>query len=142
MVQHADVDEVESAPEFQGQCQVIARGGSAAGWMVVGEQHRGGVLTERSFDDFARWHCGSGQGAAEQFLEGEQAVAVVEPSRGEDFMLVSGELEAKPVGGDGEAAKQRPGASGAGFQCSDGTLYQSVAAACPSAWFRNCRSCG
>ncbi len=54
--------------------------------MVVADDHRGGVVRQRAPGDLARMHFGAVDGAAEQLLEGERAVASVEEQRGEDLL--------------------------------------------------------
>jgi len=49
-----------------------------AGGVVVRQDYRRGVVRERLAQDLARVHAGTVDGAAEQLLEGDQPVAVIQ----------------------------------------------------------------
>ena len=75
------------------QARVIVAIGLArlghAGRMVVREDHRGGVVRQATPHDFARMHAGAVDRAAEQFLEGDHAMAVVEEQAGEHLVRIA-----------------------------------------------------
>ena len=55
--------------------------------MIVRTENRSAVVSQRRFDDFARMHARSVDGAAEEFLARDQAVALVEVQETKDFVL-------------------------------------------------------
>ena len=59
--------------------------------MVVGEDHRSGIVCERSLDDFSRIDTGLSQCAAEHFLGGDEFVLRVEKQDNECLVLVRAE---------------------------------------------------
>ena len=82
----ADDDVVEDAHVEERECLLQAArdelvrlaGLEDAGRVVVGEYHRCRIVRERLAQDLTRVHAGAVDGAAEQLLEGDQAVAVIE----------------------------------------------------------------
>jgi hypothetical protein len=75
-----------SAAQAGGDGLVAAAGFGIAAGMVVADDHRRCVVGQRAPRDFARIDLRAIHRAAEQFLEGQRAVAGVEEQRGEDLL--------------------------------------------------------
>ena len=87
VVEDADLDEGECSDELLGELPV--RGGDCrdAGGVVMGEGDGRRVVVDGPPDDLAGVHPASVDAAACEFLEGQNAVPVVEEESGEDFDL-------------------------------------------------------
>ena len=97
MVEQAYVDERQRLAQRAGKCGIgAARLGGAAG-VVVRDDDGACVGVERQLDEFARVDGRLVDGAAKEFVGGEQAVAVVEQQGVKDFVLQPGEPQAQPI---------------------------------------------
>ena len=78
VIDHPDVDQRQRIAQAPGDELIgLTRLGDAR-WVVVSENERRRASLERAFHDFARVHARAVDRAAEQLLEAEQTVAVVE----------------------------------------------------------------
>ena len=78
MVEQAHVDQRQGLLQPRGDGAVGGAGFGIAAGMVVADYQRGGIVRKRAAHDFARVHFGAIDGAVEQLLERECAVARVE----------------------------------------------------------------
>src|SRR5699024_208092 len=76
-------DQRQGVDQPLGNRPIRGAGFGHAGRAVVGEDDRGGVVLQRRFDHFARIDAGAVDGAAEQLLEGDDAVAIDDEQEGE-----------------------------------------------------------
>ena len=110
MVEHPDVDEGEGVAQPGGDELVrVARLGHPRR-MVVGQDERCGVVRERLAQHLTRVHRCAVDGAAEQFLEGDQAVAVVEVEAAEDLVGTVSQLRRQEAAGVGRGVQRLAGA--------------------------------
>ena len=65
--------------------------------MVVREDDRGGVVSQRGLDDLAWINTGLGQRTAEHRIGGEQAMLAVEEQHDKRFMRQVGERETQVI---------------------------------------------
>lgn len=86
MVEHADVHQGQGILESPGEGPVGVTRLAHAGRVVVGEDHRRRVSCQRPLDHFAGMDAGPVNGAPEQFLAGDDPVAVVQEQAGEDLV--------------------------------------------------------
>src|SRR6056297_2014546 len=86
VIQHADIDECERVPESPGDHFVGLAGLGDAGGVIMRQDQRGGILRQGALDDLARVDAGAVDGAAEQFLEKNHAVAVVQVQAAEHLV--------------------------------------------------------
>ncbi len=97
MVEQAHVDQRQGVAQRASDRGVgAARFGGAAG-VVVRDDDGARVGAESELDELARVHGRLVDGAAKEFVGGEQTVAVVEQQGVEDLVLESGEPQAQPV---------------------------------------------
>src|SRR5690606_30978910 len=85
VVEQADVDQGQGLLQARGHGAVGGAGLGAAAGVVVADDHRRGVARQGAAHHFARMHLGAVDGAAEQLLEGERAMAGIQEQRGEDL---------------------------------------------------------
>ena len=112
MIEKANIDEFEGRFEALRDALVGLAGLGDARGMVVGQDHGGGVDGQRLLDDLARVDARAIDGAAEQLVETQHAMPVVEKQAAEDLVpeVAHVRLEERLcVGGaaDGLAAGQR-----------------------------------
>src|SRR5438105_9614611 len=97
MIQHTYVDQRQRALKLRRDVAIgLARFGHAR-WMVVREDHGSGVVGQTTPHDFARIHAGAIDRAAEQFLEGDYAMALVEKQAGEHLVRMRADARAQVV---------------------------------------------
>jgi|ERR1700733_1842442 len=95
MIEDADIDQCKRFREPpSNQLICVARLGYRA-WVVVAEDHRRGIQLKRSLYHFPRMNTGSIDGAIEEIFRCNQSMAIVEEETGEDFSLLSREVELK-----------------------------------------------
>lgn len=126
MIEYAYVDQLQRAGNGAGDGDVRARGTAVAGRVVVREEHGGGIVAQRGLDEFAHGDRRVVHGAAEEFFEGDQASAIVEPGGGEHFMLVFAQAQAKPVGQICMVVEPLAGTSGATLDGTQRLLYAAI----------------
>src|SRR5690606_22462431 len=83
VVEQADVDQGQGLLQARGRGAVGGAGLGATAGVVVAHDHRRGIAGQGTAHDFARVHLGAVDGAAEQFLEGERAMAGIQEQHGE-----------------------------------------------------------
>ena len=99
MVQKAHVDQRQRRAQALGKGQVGSAGVQAAAGVVVGENHRGGVVVQRAAGERPELNGMFGHAAAPHFFAGEQAVLRVEKQRGADFDPFATDAQAQKLGG-------------------------------------------
>ena len=110
VVEHPDVDEGEGVAQAHGDEFVrVARLGDARG-VVVREDDRRGVMGQRLTEHFARMDRCAVDGAAEEFLEDDQSVAVVEVEAAEDLVWPVAQLRGEEAAGVGGGVQRLAGA--------------------------------
>lgn len=87
VIEHPDVDQVQGVFQATRDGQIALAGFADATGMVVVKNGSGGVISHDLLDDFARMDAGPVDSAAEQFLDREDAVSLVEPDHPEDLVL-------------------------------------------------------
>jgi hypothetical protein len=78
--------------------------------MVVRENQRGGVVLQGLPDDLPRMHAGAVDGAAEDFFEVDQTMAVVEVQAAEHFVWAVAQLRGEELARRRRRIERRPGA--------------------------------
>ena len=78
MIEQANVDQRQCFADPLGDEFIGLAGLGNPGRVIVRHDDRGGISLQRQLDDLPRMHARAVDGAAEQFLEGDQAVPVVE----------------------------------------------------------------
>ena len=78
MIEHADVDQLQGFAQPSRDHFVGLTGLGDAGWMIMRQYDRGGIAGQRLLHYLARMHAGAVDGAAEQLIEGDQAMPIVQ----------------------------------------------------------------
>src|SRR5438445_11768849 len=99
MIEHAHIDERQRAFEFGSDVAIGLTGFGHTGRMVMREDHGRGVVRETTSHDFARMYAGAVDGATEQFLERNHAMALVEEQAGEYLVRMRADARAQEIGG-------------------------------------------
>ena len=93
VIEHAHIDDRQDLGERAGQLDVLtARQGAARG-VVVRQDDRRGVQSQRLLDDLARVDRGPVDRAMEQLPPGEHLVPTVQKQAGERFVFQPGQFE-------------------------------------------------
>ena len=114
MVEDAHVNQRQGVAEPGGNQFICLRRLRDSAGVVVGEYHCGGVAGQGFLDDLARVDAGAVHGAAEEWRELDDAVAVVEEEDREDFVLKWCELVAQVVAGVAGARERAAAADALG----------------------------
>ena len=110
VVEHPDVDEGEGVAQAHGDELVrVARLGDTRG-VVVREDDRRSVVGQRLAEHFTRMDRRAVDGAAEEFLEDDQSVAVVEVEAAEHLVRPVAQLRGKEAAGVGGGVQRLAGA--------------------------------
>src|ERR1700733_272659 len=93
MIEYAYVDERERL--FEPACDELVRSARLreSGRMIVVEHKGRGIVREGSFYDLARMHRSAVDRAAEEILNGNQAMAAVQMQRAKNFVLAGTEMD-------------------------------------------------
>src|SRR5580658_7322445 len=111
VIQQLDVHQGERLLDALGNELIrLARFRDARG-MVVSHDDRGRIALQRQLDDLARMHARTVDRAAEQLLEVDEAVALVEIQAAKYFVLEVAELRGEKIAG-----RPRAGQGGSGAQ--------------------------
>ena len=98
MIEHSDFDGAQSSDELLGDVPIGRAGLWLPARVVVGEDAGRRVDAQRCLDHLARIHRSAGDGAAEQTLGAEDAVALVQPEDVKLFVVEAADACAQKVG--------------------------------------------
>ena len=99
MVEYSYVDECQCFFKLLSDDSVRTAWLAVSAGMVVAEDHSGCVVVDAPAHDFARVDLGIGNAASKEFLEGDDAVAVVEEQAAKNFVGIAGECYPKESSG-------------------------------------------
>jgi hypothetical protein len=97
MIDDPNIDQPERRFELVGNQSVRLTGLRHAGGVVMAQDAGRRVVKESGFDDFAGVDARAVDCAPEQILEGDDAVLVIQPEHGEDFMFDRAEFECQEL---------------------------------------------
>ena len=85
-------------------------------WMIVRDDHRGGIALQGQLHDLARVHAGAVDGAAKQLFELDQSMTFIEVQTAKHFVLEIAQLRRQEIAGrprDSPARVRRAGSRSA-----------------------------
>src|SRR5689334_648019 len=97
VVADADVDETEGVAEAACDALVGRAGLCDTRGVVVEEDDGGSVMGQGGLDDFAGINGGAVESAAEEILDGDEAVTDIEVEDAEDLVVEVGDMEGEEV---------------------------------------------
>lgn len=87
VIEHPNADETQGVPQALRESPIALTGLAETTWMVMEQQAGARIGTKCLLDDFAGVDRRPVQGTAEQLVNGEDPVSVVEPDYPEDLVL-------------------------------------------------------